>query len=126
MISAKVLNAILFQAGWLACVAGGNAWALPAGALILALHGWLVERSARGWAFMVLAALLGLAMDLGWQRLGLLEFHGTLGACRPVCPASRLNSCSTLPATAGSMRTSPALAPRTAATISSPSLSLSR
>ena len=37
MISAKVLNAILFQAGWLACVAGGNAWALPAGALILAL-----------------------------------------------------------------------------------------
>ena len=83
MTNARFLNAFAYQCGWLACVAGGNAWALPAGALILALHGWLVERSARGWAFMVLAALLGLAMDLGWQRLGLLAFHGTLGAGIP-------------------------------------------
>ena len=83
MTNARFLNAIAYQCGWLACVAGGNAWALPAGALILALHGWLVERSARGWAFIAVAALLGLAMDLGWQQLGLLEFHGTLGAGIP-------------------------------------------
>lgn len=83
MTNARLFNAIAYQCGWLACVAGGNAWALPAGALILALHGWLVERSARGWAFIAVAALLGLAMDLGWQRLGLLEFHGTRGAGIP-------------------------------------------
>ncbi|HQY70595.1 MAG TPA: DUF2878 domain-containing protein [Pseudomonadales bacterium] len=83
MTNARFLNAIAYQCGWLACVAGGNAWALPAGALILALHGWLMERSARGWAVIAVAALLGLAMDLGWQQLGLLEFHGTLGAGIP-------------------------------------------
>lgn len=83
MTRANVLNALLYQAGWLACVAGGNTWALPAGALILALHWWLVDRSARGWAFVLVTALLGLAMDLGWQRLGLLEFHGTLAAGIP-------------------------------------------
>jgi len=80
---ATPLNAIAFQCGWLACVAGGNSWALPAGALILGLHWWLVDRSARGWAAIAIAALLGLAMDLGWQRLGLLEFHGTLVAGIP-------------------------------------------
>ena len=83
MTRSNVLNAILYQAGWLACVVGGNTWALPAGALILALHWWLVDRSARGWAFIAVSALLGLALDLGWQRLGLLEFHGTLGAGIP-------------------------------------------
>ncbi|MBP9034994.1 MAG: DUF2878 domain-containing protein [Pseudomonadales bacterium] len=78
MTSSNVQNAVTYQCGWFACVAGGNAWALPVGALILALHWWLVDRSARGWAFIAVAALLGLAMDLGWQRLGLLEFQGTL------------------------------------------------
>jgi len=83
MTKANMLNAIAYQAGWLACVAGGNRWALPAGALILALHWWLVDRSVRGWSLVAVAAGLGLAMDLGWQRLGLLEFHGTLGAGIP-------------------------------------------
>ena len=36
MKSANILNALLYQAGWLACVLGGNRWALPAGAAILA------------------------------------------------------------------------------------------
>jgi hypothetical protein len=83
MNSSNVLNAILYQCGWLACVAGGNTWALPAGALILALHWRLADRSARGWAFIAVAALLGLAMDLGWQRLGLLDFRGPLASGIP-------------------------------------------
>ena len=83
MKPATLLNALAYQAGWLACVLGGNAWALPAGALLLALHWWLVERSARGWAIVVIAALLGLAMDLGWQRLGLLRFDGTVAGGLP-------------------------------------------
>ncbi len=83
MSGARILNALAYQAGWLACVLGGNAWALSAGTLLLALHWWLVDRSARGWAMVVIAALLGLAMDLGWQRLGLLRFDGTVAGGLP-------------------------------------------
>lgn len=75
MKTANVLNAVLYQAGWLACVVGGNRWALPAGAVILVLHWRLLGRGAREWMFIGGAALLGLAMDLGWQRLGLIAFH---------------------------------------------------
>jgi hypothetical protein len=78
-----LLNAALFQAGWFACVLGGNTWSLVAAALLLPLHFLWFEHSARAWTFILLSAGLGLAMDLGWQHLGLLQFNGTLAGGIP-------------------------------------------
>lgn len=84
MRNATVLNAILYQLGWLACVVGGNAWALALGGVCLVLHWRLVDRSAHAWSFIAVAALLGLAMDIGWQRLGLIEFNDvSIGSVPP-------------------------------------------
>lgn len=71
-----LVHALLFQLGWLACVAGGNRWAVAAGAALLPLHYLWFGRSLREWALIGAFAAIGLGMDLGWQRLGLLQFAG--------------------------------------------------
>jgi hypothetical protein len=73
-----VLNALCFQVGWLACVAGGNRGALLAGLLILPLHARFVSRCPREWCVAVVLAGLGLAMDLAWQAAGVVRFEGAL------------------------------------------------
>lgn len=72
---ASVINALAYQGGWFACVLGGDRWGVPAAAMLLALHWLRIDRSRREWATICGAALLGLAMDLGWQRLGLISFR---------------------------------------------------
>jgi Protein of unknown function (DUF2878) len=77
-VSRLVLNAVCFQAGWLACVAGGNRGALLACLLILPLHARFVSRCPREWRVALALAGLGLGMDLAWQAAGLLRFEGAL------------------------------------------------
>lgn len=74
-----VVNAGLFQANWFACVAWGATGA-PAFALVTLSS--LLLFSARGGALRVdlvlalLLAVVGLALDSLWIRLGILDFHG--------------------------------------------------
>lgn len=79
MTRARAINALLYQLGWIACVVGGNAWALLALALFVPLHRRCCVPRPAEWGFVLLAAALGLAMDLGWQRAGVITFHGVIG-----------------------------------------------
>lgn len=74
-----VKDYLVFQCGWIACVAFGNAGALIALLVLLPLQArWPARRAAPEWAWIAGIAGLGLAMDLGWQYFGLLRFEGQL------------------------------------------------
>jgi hypothetical protein len=78
------MQALLFQAGWLGCVAGGNRGALAVALLILPLHAWLFPMHARAWATALAIAGAGLALDLVWQASGVIHFaHTGPGALPP-------------------------------------------
>ena len=72
-----LLQALLFQAGWLGCVAGGNRGALAVALLVLPLHAWLFPMHGRAWATALALAGTGLALDLGWQAAGVMQFAHT-------------------------------------------------
>jgi hypothetical protein len=78
-----LLDAVLFQLGWIACVAGGNSGALLAALLVLPLHWALVSRDAREWLFAIVLGSAGLAVDLAWQAAGALHFAQTVGGVLP-------------------------------------------
>ena len=78
-----LLNAAAFQIGWFACVAGGNAWALSVGPLLLAVHYLFVSRERAEWVLIGAGAATGLALDMVWQTFGLLHFEGALLAGIP-------------------------------------------
>ena len=67
-----VANAVLFQLAWFACVQGDDVVAMVTVAAVLALHQHWVMRDAREWYLLPIAALLGLAVDTLWIRLGVL------------------------------------------------------
>lgn len=77
------LNAAAFQLGWFACVAGGNAWALSVGPMLLAAHYFFVSRERTEWMLIGAGAAMGLALDMAWQQLGLLKFEGAVLAGIP-------------------------------------------
>ena len=71
-----IINALLFQAGWFACVIGGNTIAVIATALILFIHlsyltNWKKERE-----ILAITLLLGSATDSFLSHLGILVFTG--------------------------------------------------
>lgn len=76
----SVLNAVLYQLGWFACVLGA-AWDRAGLGATLAiglalLHLLLAERPGREWPLMVSAAALGLILDTFHARAGILDFRG--------------------------------------------------
>ena len=72
-------DGLVFQLGWLCCVAGGNRGALLAAVILVPLQvTWPGRRSTSEWRMILLCATIGLAMDLGWQLLGVLTFKGQL------------------------------------------------
>ena len=72
-------DALVFQVAWFACVAGGNAGALAAALVLLPLQAvWAGRRDRREWGLVLLFSAAGVAMDLGWQAVGLLDFSGDL------------------------------------------------
>lgn len=78
-LPATIRDALVFQVAWFACVAGGNAGALAAALVLLPLQAvWPGRRDRREWGLVGLFSAVGLAMDLGWQAIGLLDFSGDL------------------------------------------------
>ncbi|WP_426416225.1 DUF2878 domain-containing protein [Aestuariirhabdus sp. LZHN29] len=67
-----ILNAALFQAGWFACVLGGDLWALAALAAVWLLHYLFVSREPREWCMIFAFAAAGISID------SLLFHAGTL------------------------------------------------
>jgi hypothetical protein len=68
-------HALGFQAGWLACVLGGNQWAIVAASVLLPLYLLATRPSLRLCGILMAIALAGLATDLAWQHAGLIEFN---------------------------------------------------
>lgn len=74
-----VRDYLVFQCGWVACVAFGNAGALLALAVCVPLQAmWPGRRTAREWLLVAGFSAAGIVMDLVWQAIGLLRFEGQL------------------------------------------------
>lgn len=67
----KVANAVLFQAGWFACVLGGNSGWLMLALVILVGH-WFWHGDGR---LMIEAFALGVLVDSGLMWLKVYDFH---------------------------------------------------
>ncbi len=84
-MSPALRDYIVFQVGWTACVAFGNSGALLALLVCVPLQAlWPGRRTNREWALVIGFSVAGLAMDLGWQALELLEFTGQLAVGIPL------------------------------------------
>lgn len=76
----QIANALLFQAGWFACVAGGNSyWLLIAGGVLLMHLLWISSWAAEGRLLLWITAI-GVLLDSGLMGLGVFDFgsHGAL------------------------------------------------
>jgi len=67
-----ILNLLVFQLGWLACVLGGNAYALIYTPLALAFHHWFVLQRTNEWRMVALVAATGCLWD------ALMAFSGVI------------------------------------------------
>jgi len=83
---ALLINALAFEAGWLACVLGGSKVALGAGALLIGFHLWRVADSGE-WRLLGGLALAGLCIDGGFALAGGFTFNE---AAQPVWDAGPL------------------------------------
>lgn len=77
MIASKtyrnILNFVMFELGWLACVLLPQTWALAIVALFLALHFVLVSQHKMDeLKFIIIGTLAGSALDGLWLRTGIL------------------------------------------------------
>lgn len=84
-----IINAVLFQALWFACVLGGAAqtlWpALIAGAVMIIWQSLPNNRHANDRLLVVAAMILGLIIDTCWTLFGAMQFahHAPLGGLAP-------------------------------------------
>ncbi len=76
-----MLDALLFQIIWCACLFGGNAWAWPLTLLNILFHLFLLkthQRNLGAWlTFVSLMVAVGVGLDLLKSRLGLFAFPDT-------------------------------------------------
>jgi hypothetical protein len=75
-VGGPLVNALLFQFGWLACVVGGDRVAVPVAAAVLLLHWRYLSRDAAEWFCMALSVALGVAIDAGLEAFDVLQFVG--------------------------------------------------
>jgi hypothetical protein len=68
-----ILNAVLFQIGWFACVLGGNQIAVPVTLAILIAHWFLVSKQIAEWRTIFLVALVGIIIDSGLFAAGVFN-----------------------------------------------------
>lgn len=73
--SKKILNALLFQAGWFACILGGDIIACAALILILGLHALVVIENQREWLVIGLITAVGLVVDNTLTLSGIFTFE---------------------------------------------------
>ncbi|MDB2384661.1 DUF2878 domain-containing protein [Endozoicomonas sp.] len=71
----SVVNALLFQAGWFACVLGGNTLALIATGLILIIHLSFITQWKKEREILAVTLLLGSAVDSFLGHIGVLIFN---------------------------------------------------
>ena len=62
-IQGKIVNALLFQAGWLGCVLGGNVAAVAALLVILLVHTLFFVNTQREWLVVIAFSLSGIMVD---------------------------------------------------------------
>lgn len=82
----QLLNALGFEAGWLACVLGGSWVALGAGTLLIGWHLWRLAYPGE-WRLLGGLALTGLVIDGGLALAGGFTFNET---AQPVLDAGPL------------------------------------
>lgn len=73
--SKKIINALLFQVGWFACVLGGDTIAVAVLALILSFHALVVIDNQREWLVIASIIMVGLVVDNGLTLLGVFSFE---------------------------------------------------
>ena len=72
-MSKLIVNALLFQIGWFACVAGDGAWLALVGGILL-VHLLCVSRWAAEGKLLVSVFLVGSALDSFLLNLGVFDF----------------------------------------------------
>jgi hypothetical protein len=70
---AKIVNALLFQAGWFGCVLGGNAIAAASLLIILLIHAIFFVNTSREWLVVFTFSLTGILIDSALVYLGILQ-----------------------------------------------------
>ena len=83
MSTRVLLNIVIFQAGWFASIVWLNTGALAALVIGASLHYLLISRSVPEWLVIAAGAMLGVSMDMAWQRLGLVHYSETLAGGFP-------------------------------------------
>lgn len=84
----SLVNFVIYQLGWFACVLGaaagwGNLGATCALALVL-LHLVLATKPNQEWPLLLAALSLGLIVDSLHAEFGILDFNGQVGALPPL------------------------------------------
>ena len=74
LVGNRLLNALIFQLGWFACVLGGDLLAVSVTATILFVHGQFFVLARREWLLIVGVALVGIFLDGVWVFSGVLDF----------------------------------------------------
>lgn len=74
----NIVNAVLFQLGWFACVLGGNLNALIWTVPYLALHFSCISRFRNEWVFVSVFAALGITLDSLAMAGGIFSIPGNL------------------------------------------------
>lgn len=68
----KVINAVVFQLCWFACVLGGSLWAAGAVALFLMWHSQVIK--THEWRFIIAGTVAGFSIDSLWYFIGVIQF----------------------------------------------------
>jgi hypothetical protein len=72
-LARNIANAVLFQLAWLVCVQGNSLWAVGITALALLLHWRFLVVAAREWQLLLVAPVLGFAIDTLLINAGVLQ-----------------------------------------------------
>lgn len=70
-----LLNGLLFQLGWFACVLGGDGWALLSTAIILALHQKYLVSNRREWLAIAAVTAIGFGVDNSLAYFDVFQFQ---------------------------------------------------
>ncbi len=82
---AKIVNALLFQAGWLGCVLGGNVGAVAALIGILLIHALFFVKNTREWLVVIAFSLSGIIIDSLLVYTGIFQTTSVLAPLWLMC-----------------------------------------
>ncbi|MDD7804858.1 MAG: DUF2878 domain-containing protein [Endozoicomonas sp. (ex Botrylloides leachii)] len=71
----RIINALLFQAGWFICVLGGNTLALISTVLIVTIHVIFITEWKKERELLFVTLVLGSAVDSFLGNIGVLSFY---------------------------------------------------